>query len=175
LGVVLAVVDVAHKTNEITQLKPLLDPLDLTGWVVTLDALHCQRRTARYLVEDKNAAYVFTAAKDNQPTLVTLPWTRVPITHTMRDRGHGRDERRTNPGHARTPGDLPPRRAGVPDRTLRPRPGRRPDIRGRSPLRKGSAPTRLCLQPCFIPCQRYLNADPSTNGVILVSRGIRLL
>jgi predicted transposase YbfD/YdcC len=103
LGVVLAVVDVAHKTNEITQLKPLLDPLDLTGWVVTLDALHCQRRTARYLVEDKNAAYVFTAAKDNQPTLVTLPWTRVPITHTMRDRGHGRDERRTNPGHARTP------------------------------------------------------------------------
>jgi predicted transposase YbfD/YdcC len=49
LGVVLGVVDVAHKTNEITQLKPLLDPLDLTGWVVTLDALHCQRRTARYL------------------------------------------------------------------------------------------------------------------------------
>ncbi len=67
---VLAQRDVVHKTNEITQLKPLLDPLDLTGWVVTLDALHCHRRTAGYLVEDKNAAYVFTAAKDNQPTLV---------------------------------------------------------------------------------------------------------
>jgi predicted transposase YbfD/YdcC len=96
---VLAQRDVAHKTNEITQLKPLLDPLDLTGWVVTLDALHCQRRTARYLVEDKNAAYVFTAAKDNQPTLVAqldaLPWTTVPIAHTMCHRGHGRDERRT--------------------------------------------------------------------------------
>jgi hypothetical protein len=39
---VLAQRDVAHKTNEITQLKPLLDPLDLTGWVVTLDALHCR-------------------------------------------------------------------------------------------------------------------------------------
>ena len=99
LPAVLAQRDVAHKTNEITQVKPLLDPLHLTGWAVTLDALHCQRETARYLVEDKNAAYVFTAAKDNQPTLVAaldaLPWARVPITHTMRDRGHGRDERRT--------------------------------------------------------------------------------
>jgi hypothetical protein len=50
-------------------------------------------------VEDKGAAYVFTAIKDNQPTLFThlnaLPWTEVPITHTMRDRGHGREERRT--------------------------------------------------------------------------------
>jgi len=50
-------------------------------------------------VQDKNAAYVFTAAKDNQPTLVAaldaLPWATVPITHTMLDRGHGRDERRT--------------------------------------------------------------------------------
>jgi DDE_Tnp_1-associated len=53
---VLAQRDVAHKTNEITQLKPLLDPLDLTGWAVSLDALHCQRETARYLVEDTGAA-----------------------------------------------------------------------------------------------------------------------
>lgn len=96
---VLAQRDVAHKTNEITQVKPLLAPLNLAGWAVTLDALHCQRETARYLVEDKNAAYVFTAAKDNQPTLVAaldaLPWPTVPITHTTLDRGHGREERRT--------------------------------------------------------------------------------
>ncbi|MBV8890888.1 MAG: transposase family protein, partial [Acidobacteria bacterium] len=65
LSAVLAQRDVAHKTNEITQLKPLLDPLGLTGWAVTLDALHAQRETARYLVEDKGAAYVFTAIKDN--------------------------------------------------------------------------------------------------------------
>src|SRR6185312_10615014 len=37
---VLAQRDVAHKTNEITQVKPLLDPLELTGWAITLDALH---------------------------------------------------------------------------------------------------------------------------------------
>ena len=91
--------DVAHKTNEITQVKPLLDPLDLTGWAVPLDALHAQRETARYLVEDKGAASVFTAIKDNQPRLFAelnaLPWTTVPIGHTRRDRGHGRQERRT--------------------------------------------------------------------------------
>ncbi|MGH3831557.1 MAG: ISAs1 family transposase [Pseudonocardiaceae bacterium] len=99
LPAVLAQRDVAHKTNEITQLKPLLDPLDLTGWAVTLDALHAQRETARYLVEDKGAADVFTAVKDNQPTLFAqldaLPWAEVSIGHTMRDRGHGRDEKRT--------------------------------------------------------------------------------
>lgn len=96
---VLAQRDVAHTTNDITRVKPLLDPLELTGWAVTLDALHAQRETARYLVEDKGAAYVFTAVKDNQPTLFAhlnaLPWTEVPITHTMRDRGHGREDRRT--------------------------------------------------------------------------------
>jgi predicted transposase YbfD/YdcC len=96
---VLAQRDVAHKTNEITQLKPLLDPLELTGWAVTLDALHAQRDTARYLVEDKGAAYVFTAIKDNQPTLFAhldaLPWATVPIGHTSHDRGHGRQEKRT--------------------------------------------------------------------------------
>jgi predicted transposase YbfD/YdcC len=96
---VLAQRDVAHKTNEITQVKPLLDPLELTGWAVTLDALHAQRETARYLVEDKGAAYVFTAIKDNQPTLFAqldaLPWTSVPIGHTSHNRGHGREEKRT--------------------------------------------------------------------------------
>ena len=99
VSAVLAQRDVAHKTNEITQVKPLLDPLELTGWAITLDALHAQRETARYLVEDKGAAYVFTAIKDNQPTLFAhldaLPWTTVPIGHTMHDRGHRRQEKRT--------------------------------------------------------------------------------
>jgi hypothetical protein len=47
--------DVHHKTNEISQVKPLLEPLNLRGWLVTLDALHAQRETARYLVEDKHS------------------------------------------------------------------------------------------------------------------------
>jgi predicted transposase YbfD/YdcC len=46
----------------------LLSELNLEGAVVTADAMHTQTETARYLVEDKKADYVFTA-KDNQPTL----------------------------------------------------------------------------------------------------------
>jgi hypothetical protein len=67
-GTVVAQVAVGAKTNEIPCIKPLLADLDLKGVVVTADALHTQRETARYLVEDKDAAYVFTV-KDNQPTL----------------------------------------------------------------------------------------------------------
>lgn len=67
--------------------------------MVSLDAMHVQRYTARYLVEDKGADYIFTAVKDNQPCLFdalnALPWQSVPIQHTMHDRGHGRDETRT--------------------------------------------------------------------------------
>ena len=67
--------------------------------MVTLDALHCQRDTARYLVQDKDADYIFTAVKDNQPRLFdaldALPWQSVPVQHVMKDRAHGRDETRT--------------------------------------------------------------------------------
>ncbi len=65
-GVVVAQREVDHKTNEITQLRPLLADLDLEGAVVTADALHTQRDHAIYLVEEKGADYVFTV-KDNQP------------------------------------------------------------------------------------------------------------
>lgn len=69
-GSVLNQVKVADKSNEIPAVKPLLDPLPLAGKVVTGDALHTQVETARYLVEDKQAHYVFTV-KDNQPGLKT--------------------------------------------------------------------------------------------------------
>jgi hypothetical protein len=67
-AVVAAQIAVPDKTNEIPCAKPLLAPLDLTGAVVTADALHTQRETARYLVEDKGADYLFTV-KENQSTL----------------------------------------------------------------------------------------------------------
>lgn len=67
-GVVIAQQDVDHKTNEITAVKPLLDPLDIEGKVVTGDALHTQTDTATYLKEEKKSDYVFTV-KDNQKTL----------------------------------------------------------------------------------------------------------
>jgi predicted transposase YbfD/YdcC len=96
---VLAQRDVDQKTNEITQVKPLLDDIGIAGALVTADALHVQKETARYLVEDKHADYLFTAVKDNQPGLFAaldaLDWQNTPVAHTMRDRGHGRDETRT--------------------------------------------------------------------------------
>lgn len=96
-GIVLGQVDVDGKTNEITRFKPLLDPLDLAGKVVTADALHTQREHARYLVEDKEADYVLTV-KQNQPRLFAqlnaLPWADVPGRARERSRGHGRREHR---------------------------------------------------------------------------------
>ena len=90
--------EIGHKTNEITAFVPLLDELDLTGVLVSADAMHTQRAHARYLVEDKNADYLLTV-KQNQPGLFAaldaLPWAEVPISHVECDRGHGRTERRT--------------------------------------------------------------------------------
>ena len=67
-GVVVAQRAVGEKTNEIPEVPHLLAPLPLEGAVVTLDALHTQHDTARYIVEKKKADYLFVA-KDNQPTL----------------------------------------------------------------------------------------------------------
>lgn len=67
-GIVIAQQPVGDETNEIPCLQPLLDGVPLEGVVVTADALHTQTETARYLVEDKHADYVFPV-KENQPTL----------------------------------------------------------------------------------------------------------
>lgn len=67
-GITVNQVAVPETTNEITMVKKLLDPLEISGKVVTADALHTQRETARYIVEDKNADYLFVV-KDNQKEL----------------------------------------------------------------------------------------------------------
>ena len=89
---------IAAKTNEITEFAPLLGQIpdeDLAATVITADALHAQRAHAVYLVEQRDAHYLFTV-KDNQPSLAAqlrgLPWKQVPILHRTTDRGHGREE-----------------------------------------------------------------------------------
>lgn len=42
-----------------------LNEIDIEGSIVTLDALHTQKETARYLTEEKGADYLMTV-KDNQ-------------------------------------------------------------------------------------------------------------
>ncbi len=66
-GLVLAQRKVEEKSNEITAIPKLLDALELSGTVVTIDAMGCQREIASRIVE-KQADYVL-AVKDNQGLL----------------------------------------------------------------------------------------------------------
>ena len=74
--VVLGQVDVETKTNEIPLFASLSGRIDITGAVVTADALHAQRAYATYLA-GRGAHYVLTV-KGNQPhlhaQLKALPW-----------------------------------------------------------------------------------------------------
>lgn len=90
--------EIGAKTNEIPEFAPPLETLadqDLTGSLVTVDALHAQTRHARYLVEDRHAHFLLSV-KNNQPTLARqltkLPWKQVPVLDPSRDRGYGREE-----------------------------------------------------------------------------------
>jgi predicted transposase YbfD/YdcC len=95
-GAVLGQVEVGAKTNEIPMFPVLLERIDITGAVITADAMHAQRGHATCLAK-RGAHYVFTV-KRNQPglhaQLASLPWRQVPVADDTRERGHGRDERR---------------------------------------------------------------------------------
>ena len=101
-GIVTAQREIHAKTNEIPELEPAIEHLDLAGQVLTLDALHTQRDTAAHLVEAKKAHYLMIV-KGNQPTLgqaiaAALTGTDqqfAATTHVSSERGHGRRERRT--------------------------------------------------------------------------------
>jgi Transposase DDE domain len=69
-GTVLAQRRVAAKSGEGQAFQPLLDQVDLTGRVVTADALHTTAEHARYLVDQRHAAYLLVV-KGNQPGLVS--------------------------------------------------------------------------------------------------------
>lgn len=96
--VTLAQREVGAKTNETTAFRPLLEPLDLTGTVVTFDAPHSVKDQVRRLVQEKKAHYI-AVIKGNQPTasaqLKALPWDQVPVAHTVSGTGHGRRESRS--------------------------------------------------------------------------------
>jgi predicted transposase YbfD/YdcC len=63
-------VAVDGKSNEITAVPRLLELLELTGAVVTLDAMHCQKETLA-AIRAKGADYL-VPVKDNQPKLYGL-------------------------------------------------------------------------------------------------------
>lgn len=67
-GVVLAQASVDTKSNEIAAFGSLLERLDITGVIVTADALHTQPGHAEYLI-GRGAHYLLTV-KANQPSLL---------------------------------------------------------------------------------------------------------
>ena len=97
-------VAVDKDSNEITAVPKLLAMLEITGAVVTLDAMHCQKETTAAIVK-KQADYVI-AVKDNQRALMdTIHETFLDYgeddypapqvrKHTTVERSHGREERR---------------------------------------------------------------------------------
>lgn len=94
----LAQAEVGAKTNETAHFRPLLEPLDLDGALVTFDALHSVKANVTWLVETKSAHYI-AVIKRNQPTayrqLAALPWPDVAVQHTASSTGHGRRESRS--------------------------------------------------------------------------------
>jgi len=101
-AVVLGQRQVADKRGETTVTADLLAPLDVAGMLLTLDALHTTKKTARLITGALSAHYLLIL-KGNQP--LALQATQALLsgrdtefadsTHSTRDRGHGRTERRT--------------------------------------------------------------------------------
>jgi predicted transposase YbfD/YdcC len=99
-GVTVAQVLVPADTNEITQVKALLDTVPVRDGervAVTMDAAHTQRDTAEYLIK-RDFTYIMNI-KGNQPTLLSsvftkcLPLMRTEPHYTVEERGHGRVSR----------------------------------------------------------------------------------
>lgn len=92
-AIVLGQIQVDGKSNEIPEVPRLLDLLMLTDCVVTFDALHTQRATARYLLS-RGAHYVMTV-KGNSPSLLAAchrllaRGDAVTGGHYEDERGHG--------------------------------------------------------------------------------------
>ena len=93
---VLGQVAITAKSNEIPAVRDLLANFDLTGVVVTVDAMHTQTDTAT-AITGAGGEYVFTV-KGNTPTLhrqlKSLPWKGVP-PHSSTETGHGKRVTRT--------------------------------------------------------------------------------
>lgn len=101
-GIILGQRQVPDKGGETTVVHDLLAPLDVAGMVLTLDALHTTKKTARLITGRLHAHYILIL-KGNQP--LTRHAAQALLAGTDADfaeqtaisdgRGHGRTERRT--------------------------------------------------------------------------------
>ena len=110
---------VDEKSNEITAIPELLEMIEVSGGLVTIDAMGCQTQIAKKIVE-VGADYVL-AVKGNQPTLqggiesffvghLEDDFAGVQVSrHETAERGHGREDMRMYVV-CPVPEDLPGRR-----------------------------------------------------------------
>jgi predicted transposase YbfD/YdcC len=104
-GLSLGQVACAEKSNEIAAIPELLNLVDISGAIITIDAMGTQKAIAAQIVENK-ADFVL-ALKANQETLHDAviqyidtqsenDFNNVTVrSHTTHDQGHGREETRT--------------------------------------------------------------------------------
>jgi predicted transposase YbfD/YdcC len=97
-NLVLAQQKVEDKSNEITAIPALLEVLALSGCIVTIDAMGCQKEIASAIV-DKKADYIL-AVKGNQGQLhgqvqESFRFMNSSSVNQQTDLGHGRVEKRT--------------------------------------------------------------------------------
>lgn len=83
---VLGQVQVDSKSNEITAIPQLLGTLDISGSIVTIDAMGCQKEIAKQIVDQK-ADYLI-ALKKNQPNL----YNRVIDLFNHANTKHGKEQ-----------------------------------------------------------------------------------
>jgi predicted transposase YbfD/YdcC len=94
---------VDEKSNEITAIPALLEVLELSGAIVTIDAMGCQKEIAAK-IRERGGDYVL-AVKQNQPTLYEQVREAIDAgleqdaeqidEHGTDEKGHGRRETRT--------------------------------------------------------------------------------
>ena len=116
-GIALGQVAAADKSNEITAIPQLLQQLDLTDTIVTIDAMGCQKEIVAQIVAGGGGCVI--AVKDNQRKLKAAieAFFHEHITrnmedlqyrvHETRDEAHGRIDERTY-YLTKTPGDFAP-------------------------------------------------------------------
>jgi hypothetical protein len=87
---VLAERAIGPKSNEVPQFAPLLrglaEVMDLTGWVITMDAGHTVRAHARLVAGELDAHYVMTVKGNTKrlyERLDILNWDDVPVGHVL--------------------------------------------------------------------------------------------
>lgn len=96
-GMVIGSKECKTKTGEATAFRDLIELLDVSGTVVVADALHCQKKSAKAVVE-AGADYLFVV-KDNHRTLkedIELYVREESLEkHTTKEKNGGRIETRT--------------------------------------------------------------------------------